>query len=1317
MVSYSPNTAAFLKYGDQPVSKYTGIPGISIPVYTISSNNFNLPINLTYHAGGIKIEEEASWTGLGWSLNYGGQISRVIRGRDDFEVKGFFRTAKPFKDPNAVSALSANTQVINGVYVPMKAVNGTTEMYVKTDDSYYGIGQPNDFGSQIGPDGEPDIFNFQAGSYSGKFIIDRPTVGGEIYSLKLLSSESKLKVTLNTSDNTFSIITPDGVFYEYAVKDLQQSMTTDGPEVIGKKLFDQSYFYYPASKKRQYTTTWYLSKIVLTNGKIIEFGYASEDVVSFSRNQTITMAVKKPAADIQNESLGYFTNTPPFIITKFITTQKLISSIKLGSLLINFTKINDRTDIRCDPQTQQAGRLSQIAIGYNGAIFKTLMLWQDYFDAGTNSGDLYNKRLRLYRFSEFSQGQFETHTFSYNSEVDGVTTNLPEKDAFSQDYWGYYNGKTNNVPFLVPNLKEFNLYPSYASDIATKFSDRSVDAKYAAIGALSQITYPTGGITKFVYESNDFSNVPSITSSNVQGLSNLTGPPVGYDTADPSYPLNYGNIQGGGIRIKKIFTYDCNSDKVKETRYDYSNNGISTGKLMFQMIFHGSDEENYSYTYTQGGQGGFVNSKKYVTRVSSNSTYSLGSSAQGSPVGYSNVKEFVNGQLQEEDFFENKVEKQHSGFHFAIQPGCGTFELPCMVYNPSMPSYQITGPDYLYNRSQKNFSTSNIPNVINYSNGALIKKVIYKTISGTASPIAETVYGYEKIDKGYVEGLVERQYIPGGDNISCAAYFYKVPMSVNLLKTQITTSFEGAAQITETVNMSYNADNQLSAKTKNNSKGQLLQEKYFYPQDIVLTPGNFPGQPATTYSQMTLQNQIDQPVKVENYTGSTLMNAFETISQQVGSVAVTNAGIFKPVTTKEYKQQMLTNETTYKYDNQGNLKEAKRNGGAPVAYLWNYEKSYPVAEAKNADAADIAYTSFETDDDGGWTRSGTILTDGVTGLRSLNGSVNFSTNPAKSYIVSVWSKTGTSITINGQVPQVKAVAGTYSQYELTVSGSSTVTVAGLNIDEVRLYPTGSLMSTYTFKPFVGMISENSANNNIKYYEYDLWNRLSITKDRDKNILNKNEYRLTGARSACNIFLSKKAVASVYPQCASNAFGIPVTITIPEAEHYSIVSQAEADSKSNALAQSLGSGQGVCVPKLYLNYIQENGGTSITIGFTPPEGSNQFVVSWNDITYHQYSGQTSVSTTSPVITLPAAGRTYTISVTAKYGVYSTSDGRNFSLESFGNVTMSQNFIKASCSCPVAYTVHAGTYTADTQAAANQMAQNDINANGQAYVNSH
>lgn len=79
----SPTAASLGKYADIPVNNHTGIPGISIPIYTVKEGSLELPVSLSYHAGGLKVMETASWVGAGWSLNAGGVITRTVRGAPD----------------------------------------------------------------------------------------------------------------------------------------------------------------------------------------------------------------------------------------------------------------------------------------------------------------------------------------------------------------------------------------------------------------------------------------------------------------------------------------------------------------------------------------------------------------------------------------------------------------------------------------------------------------------------------------------------------------------------------------------------------------------------------------------------------------------------------------------------------------------------------------------------------------------------------------------------------------------------------------------------------------------------------------------------------------------------------------------------------------------------------------------------------------------------------------------------------------------------------------------------------------------------------
>lgn len=73
------------------MSGYTGVPDITIPLYTVQLKDFSFPVSLSYNASGIKVNEEATRVGLGWTLNAGGVVTHTVRGRyQDFCEWAYF---------------------------------------------------------------------------------------------------------------------------------------------------------------------------------------------------------------------------------------------------------------------------------------------------------------------------------------------------------------------------------------------------------------------------------------------------------------------------------------------------------------------------------------------------------------------------------------------------------------------------------------------------------------------------------------------------------------------------------------------------------------------------------------------------------------------------------------------------------------------------------------------------------------------------------------------------------------------------------------------------------------------------------------------------------------------------------------------------------------------------------------------------------------------------------------------------------------------------------------------------------------------------
>jgi YD repeat-containing protein len=118
----------------------------------------------------------------------------------------------------------------------------------------------------------------------------------------------------------------------------------------------------------------------------------------------------------------------------------------------------------------------------------------------------------------------------------------------------------------------------------------------------------------------------------------------------------------------------------------------------------------------------------------------------------------------------------------------------------------------------------------------------------------------------------------------------------------------------------------------------------------------------------------------------------------------------------------------------------------------------------------------------------------------------------KDYVLSFWAKDSYgSINITGGATLSKTgptIGGGWIYYEYKIPmGSSSPVITGATgfIDEVRLFPTNSLMTTTAYDPIKGKIADCDANNRITFYEYDGLGRLVKIKDENYNILKTFEY--------------------------------------------------------------------------------------------------------------------------------------------------------------------------------------------------------------------
>jgi hypothetical protein len=214
--------------------------------------------------------------------------------------------------------------------------------------------------------------------------------------------------------------------------------------------------------------------------------------------------------------------------------------------------------------------------------------------------------------------------------------------------------------------------------------------------------------------------------------------------------------------------------------------------------------------------------------------------------------------------------------------------------------------------------------------------------------------------------------------------------------------------------------------------------------------------------------------------------------------------------------------TVNAYDPVGNILQATPREGVVQSFVWDYNNKFPIARAINAPQTGIAYTSFEADGTGNWTipttlRDATAAVSGKQSYNLSNGAISKAgLTIGNIYTVSYWSQNG-SKTISGGTSTARTGStigltagislGTWTYFEHTVTANSTtITISGSGlVDELRLYPQGALMTTYTYAPLIGETSMGDPNGKLTYYDYDSFNRLKNIKDFQGNILKNYQY--------------------------------------------------------------------------------------------------------------------------------------------------------------------------------------------------------------------
>lgn len=1095
----SPNAMSLGLFGEIPVSNFTGIPDINIPIFNLKNGSIALPISFIYHAGGVRPDQMPSWSGLNWNLNAGGCITRTVKDLpDEYDLPNTTLKRSLLSLPDFFTSDSDIKGVKAGYYFNYNVNRG-----LDWADPAKIISLVSD--KLDGKDTEPDRFIFRFNSIQGEFFLDE---NGE-WKVKsdcnikvvfqnenfidlppsLLVSKTKhgrawcSKYTDNLkSFGGFTLITDDGVQYVFGTNTIENN--TDAIE------YSIPFFYQLV--EQWVATSWYLKKVIAADGKTIDLTYEPDDYISnmfiFFRwqveyfkngNNRISCGGYGPSSEFGNNEWAVDWINPryasylgnlirPVYLKKIESSNLLISFERENS---NHLKYNKEIYLKNkDLMDVLKGRSVHLQIcnghvdeGYWPYLYdvvKTIdydrlldaLVWKKLKSITISSkyntsvgwkyimgyNDNVNERLMLKSVKQVNLSESLINS-SYEFEYyDDPNIQLPAFLDEGTDHWGFYNGNTIKT-FTLPRTSHFIDYgpPNLGGnlDLIYNLKNPTNNIDIAQEGSLRKIIYPTGGFTEFEYQQHDYSK-----SIKMDGCSsgNLIDSVESF--SEPKF--------AGGLRIKKIITQeDSNSHPISKSYFYVS--GYELGKDPSSLPSSGILGNDHKYVWWNVDEKTGHSNVQVIERLiyGSQTILPLSTNWKGNHVGYSQVIEKFDDNSYVLYEYTNFISKD--GSHFDENPLPGS-------YNDLTPYTSYTDNSF--------------------ERGRLIYKVSFNNLGDS---VQSEDYKYERINDGFARSLFlnANTYVCSGDNYTAfRGYPYKNQFYKYVLMNKNVSYYYNANPAIFTYNyfFNYNSSNLLSQQIVHQSDGDSLKTKYRYPQEIIaLDNGSMPRNDIrdALVSMARGNHMLNYPIEIVKYNNNKVIEA--TVNTYIGHPAssdninlyqtykletaspitdYTNA-YFNPIPdwpiTIDTRSKILT--TFDNYDSYGNLLQYHNEDDINTSFIWGYNQAYPIIKAENID-----YTTLYA-----------VVTSIQSNLETF--------------------LTGTVKDCNKDTQ--KAVWKTFNE---TLRSNSLLKNAHI--------------STYTYAPLIGITSQTDPNGITTYYEYDDFGRLKFIRDNDGNITNNYQYK-------------------------------------------------------------------------------------------------------------------------------------------------------------------------------------------------------------------
>ena len=445
VVPPAPEAAALGKYGEIPVSLNVGMPQIAIPLYEISGPQLNVPISLQYYSQGLKNSEVASCVGLGWSLQAGGVITRVVKGWPDEFSNGFYNMLPKYIND------------IRYTICPPGSCEGPGLLYKACDWRLQAVYGELDL--------EPDEYYFNFNNYTGHFMVNE---NKEV----VCFPEQNLKIEYN-DHYSWIITTPDGIRYDFSSREVS-SFNSGG-----------------------YTSAWYLTNITSPDGDFVDFEYKlafqgwRKETLSYNKFFVVNpIHIYAPQGGTCASPISFFQTEFPTTTISYLTQINYPQS----RIKVNLAYKNDRKDTDSN-NPYSLRRLEKITV--TSQMFSSEEVVRNYeFDNNGYFGSATTMDEGMLKLSAITETLSQAkHTFKYHNEHE-VFSGCGSPNS---DHWGFCNGAGNSNP--VPAMPyQYGMAYQYPPPAAN--ANREPSFSHTEACMLTEIIYPTGGNTRFSWEPN-----------------------------------------------------------------------------------------------------------------------------------------------------------------------------------------------------------------------------------------------------------------------------------------------------------------------------------------------------------------------------------------------------------------------------------------------------------------------------------------------------------------------------------------------------------------------------------------------------------------------------------------------------------------------------------------------------------------------------------------------------------------------------------------------------------------------------------------------